>query len=33
VNPAQSYVTDDYIQADPGFWKPKAATPAAKPAQ
>ena len=23
ANPAQSYVTDDYIQADPGFWKPK----------
>lgn len=23
VNPAQSYATDDYIKADPGFWKPK----------
>jgi hypothetical protein len=33
VNPAQSYVTDDYIQADPGFWKPRTAAPAAKPAQ
>jgi hypothetical protein len=33
VNPAQSYVTDDYIQADPGFWKPKTAAPATKPAQ
>jgi hypothetical protein len=32
VNPAQSYVSDDYIKADP-FWKPKpAAAPAAKPA-
>jgi hypothetical protein len=27
VNPAQSYVSDDYIQADSGFWKPKAASP------
>jgi hypothetical protein len=33
ANPAQSYVTDDYIQADPGFWKPKTAAPATKPAQ
>jgi hypothetical protein len=32
VNPAQSYVTDDWIKADPEFWKPKAAAPAAKPA-
>jgi hypothetical protein len=24
VNPAQSYETDDYINADPDFWKPKA---------
>jgi len=23
VNPAQSYVTDDWINADPDFWKPK----------
>ena len=23
VNPAQSYVTDDWISADPEFWKPK----------
>jgi hypothetical protein len=33
ANPAQSYVTDDYIQADPGFWKPKTAAPATKAAQ
>ena len=39
-NPAMSYVSDDWIKADPGFWKPKAAAaaaknakPAAKPAQ
>ena len=33
VNPRQSYVEDSWIQADPGFWKPKpAAAPAAKPA-
>ena len=32
INPAQSYPTDDYIQADPEFWKPKTA-PAAKAAQ
>jgi hypothetical protein len=33
VNPAQSYVTDDYIKADPDFWKPKhAAAPAVQPA-
>lgn len=25
VNPAQSYVTDEWIQADPEFWKPKPA--------
>ncbi|MGO9437341.1 MAG: hypothetical protein ACLPH3_17340 [Terracidiphilus sp.] len=25
VNPAQSYVTDDYIKADPDFWNPKPA--------
>ena len=23
VNPAQSYATDDYVKADPDFWKPK----------
>ena len=23
VNPAQSYATDDYVKADPNFWKPK----------
>ncbi len=27
VNPRQSYVSDDWIKDDPGFWKPKAATP------
>jgi hypothetical protein len=35
VNPAQSYVPDSFIKADPSFWKPKsggAAKPAAKPA-
>ena len=35
VNPAQSYVPDSFIKADPGYWKPKsamAAKPAAKPA-
>jgi hypothetical protein len=32
VNPKQSYVSDDWIKADPGFWKPKAMMPAAKPA-
>ncbi len=32
VNPKQSYVSDDWIKADPGFWKPKAAMPMAKPA-
>ncbi|MGA7341732.1 MAG: hypothetical protein WBE72_24825 [Terracidiphilus sp.] len=30
VNPAQSYVNEDWIKADPDFWKPKAS--AAKPA-
>jgi|CZKF01.1.fsa_nt_gi hypothetical protein len=25
VNPAQSYVSDEFIKADPDFWKPKAA--------
>jgi hypothetical protein len=32
VNPKQSYVSDDWIKSNPGFWKPKAAAPAAKPA-
>ena len=33
VNPAQSYVSEDYIKSDPSFWKPKpAAAPTAKPA-
>jgi hypothetical protein len=31
VNPAQSYVTEDFIKADPGFWKPKTTASAAKP--
>jgi hypothetical protein len=32
VNPKQSYVNDDWIKADPSFWKPKATEAAAKPA-
>jgi len=33
INPHQSYVADEWIKADPDFWKPKAvAAPAAKPA-
>jgi len=33
INPKMSYVPDEWIKADPDFWKPKAATkPAAKPA-
>jgi hypothetical protein len=33
VNPKQSYVPDEWIKADPDFWKPKAAVAAApKPA-
>ena len=31
-NPKESYPSDEWIKADP-FWKPKAATPVAKPAQ
>lgn len=31
VNPKQSYVPEEYIKADPEFWKPWHATPAAKP--
>ena len=32
VNPAQSYVGDEFIKADPDFWKPKAAeAPASEP--
>ena len=27
INPKQSYVDDDTIKADPGFWKPKPSTP------
>jgi hypothetical protein len=33
INPKQSYVSEDWIKANPDFWKPKAAmAPAAKPA-
>ena len=33
INPKMSYVSDEWIKADPDFWKPKpAATQAAKPA-
>ncbi len=33
VNPKQSYVSEDWVKADPSFWKPKpAAAEAAKPA-
>jgi hypothetical protein len=33
INPKMSYVPDEWIKADPDFWKPKpAAAPAAKPA-
>lgn len=32
VNPKQSYVSEDWIKSDPGFWKPKAAAPMAKAA-
>ncbi len=31
VNPAQSYVPEEFIQSDPAFWKPKPMA-AAKPA-
>jgi len=32
-NPRMSYVADEWIKADPDYWKPKAAAaPAAKPA-
>jgi hypothetical protein len=33
VNPAQSYVDEEWIKSDPGFWKPKAAEAAAKTAK
>ncbi len=29
-NPRMSYVSDDWIEADPEFWKPKAAAAAAE---
>ena len=31
-NPHMSYVPDEWIKADPDFWKPKTVAPAAKPA-
>jgi hypothetical protein len=30
-NPKISYPADDWVKADPGFWKPKPAAPAKKP--
>ncbi len=32
INPAQSYPPPEWVKADPEFWKPAAAAPAAKPA-
>jgi hypothetical protein len=32
VNPKESYVSDDWIKADPGFWRPKSTAAPAKPA-
>lgn len=32
-NPRMSYVREDWIKADPDFWKPKATAAAAKPAK
>jgi hypothetical protein len=32
INPRMSYVADDWVKADPGFWKPKAPARMAKPA-
>lgn len=33
INPKMSYVPDEWVKADPSFWKPKPSTaPAAKPA-
>ena len=32
INPKQSYVSEDWIKAEPDFWKPKAAAAPAKPA-
>jgi hypothetical protein len=32
VNPKQSYVPEEWIKADPEFWKPRAAAATAKPA-
>jgi hypothetical protein len=32
-NPRMSYASDEWIKADPDFWKPKAAAPAKKPAE
>lgn len=32
INPRMSYVADEWIKADPSFWKPKASSTSAKPA-
>ncbi len=32
INPHQSYVSEEWIKADPEFWKPRSPAPAAKPA-
>jgi hypothetical protein len=32
INPAQSYPPEEWVKADPEFWKPAAGAPAAKPA-
>ncbi len=32
INPRQSYAPEEWIKANPDFWKPKMAAPAAKPA-
>jgi hypothetical protein len=33
VNPRQSYVSDDWIKADPDFWKPKSEEAVTKPSE
>lgn len=33
VNPKESYIADDWVKADPDFWKPKAAAAAPKKAE
>jgi hypothetical protein len=32
-NPRMSYASDEWVKADPDFWKPKMAAPAKKPAE